>query len=129
MVHDLDIPVRLAVQPTVRDPDGLALSSRNGRLTPQERERALGLPRALRAAADAVARGETDAEALRSAALAAMDGLEPEYVAVVDADSFAPVRNADGRVIVAVAARIGPTRLIDNAIVGPAATPGGAPTA
>jgi pantoate--beta-alanine ligase len=128
MVRDLDFPVRLSVQPTVRDADGLALSSRNRRLSPEERERALGLPRALRAAAGAAAAGERDAEALRAAALAALDGVRPEYLAIVDPDSFQPVRTAHGRVLVAVAARIGATRLIDNAIVEPAATPAGAPT-
>ena len=129
MVRDLDLPVRLAVRPIVRDPDGLALSSRNRRLSPTERQRALGLSRALRAAAGAAAAGERDAEALRACALATMDGLEPEYVAVVDPDSFQPVRTAHGRVLIAVAARVGATRLIDNAIVEPAATPAGAPTA
>jgi len=131
MVRDLDIPVRLQVEPTVRDPDGLAISSRNRRLSPRERERALGLSRALRAAGEAAARGERGAEAIRAAALGALggvDGLRPEYVAVVDPDSFEPIRTARGRVLVAVAARIGATRLIDNAIVEPAATPAGAPT-
>jgi pantoate--beta-alanine ligase len=57
-----------------------------------------------------------------------MDGLEPEYLAIVDPDSFEPIRTAHGRVLIAVAARVGATRLIDNAIVEPAATPAGAPT-
>ena len=128
MVRDLDLPVELHVVPTVREPDGLALSSRNVRLAPGERRRALSLSRALRAAEAAVAGGERDATAVARAARAAMNGVDPEYLAVVDPDSFAPVQTVDGRVLVAVAARIGATRLIDNTIVHTAATPGGAPT-
>jgi pantoate--beta-alanine ligase len=128
MIRDLDIPVALEVRPTVREHDGLALSSRNGRLSPAERARALSLSRSLRAAEDAAARGERDPVALRAAALEAMDGVEPEYLALVDPDSFEPVRSADGRVLVAVAARFGATRLIDNTIIQTAATPQRAPT-
>jgi len=128
MVRDLDVPVELHVVPTVREPDGLALSSRNVRLAPDERRRALSLSRALRAAEAAVADGERDAAAVARAARAAMNGVDPEYLAVVDPDSFAPVQTVDGRVLVAVAARIGATRLIDNTIVHTAATPGGAST-
>jgi pantoate--beta-alanine ligase len=142
MVRDLDTPVRLAVIPTVREPDGLALSSRNTRLdagglavpprTPGghagERRRAVALSRGLRAAEAAVAAGERDAAAIAAAARAAMDAVEPEYLALVDPDSFQPVRSVNGRVLVAVAARIGATRLIDNTIIHTAVTPDGAPT-
>jgi pantoate--beta-alanine ligase len=128
MVRDLDLPVELAVLPTVREPDGLALSSRNVRLNPDERRRALALSRALRAAEAAVAAGEREADAVTGAARAAMDGVEPEYLALVDPDSFEPITTVDGRVLVAVAARIGATRLIDNTIIHPAATPERAPT-
>jgi pantoate--beta-alanine ligase len=128
MVRDLDMPVRLAVIPTVREPDGLALSSRNTRLDAGERRRAVALSRGLRAAEAAVAAGERDAAAIAAAARAAMDAVEPEYLALVDPDSFQPVQNVNGRVLVAVAARIGATRLIDNAIIHTAATPDGAPT-
>jgi pantoate--beta-alanine ligase len=128
MVRDLDIPVALEVLPTVREPDGLAMSSRNRRLSPAERGRALGLSRALRAAETAVAAGERDAHRVRDAARAALDGVVPEYLALVDPDSFEPVRTVDGRVLVAVAARVGATRLIDNTIVETAATPHGAST-
>jgi pantoate--beta-alanine ligase len=128
MVRDLDIPVELVVLPTVREPDGLALSSRNARLDPAGRRRALSLSHGLRAAEAAVAGGERDAAAIAAAARAAMDALEPEYVALVDPDSFEPVQNVNGRVLVAVAARVGATRLIDNTIIHTAATPGGAPT-
>jgi pantoate--beta-alanine ligase len=128
MVRDLDLPVELAVMPTVREADGLALSSRNVRLSPAERTQALCLSRALRAAERAVAGGERDAGAIERAARGALNGVEPEYLALVDPDSFQPITTVDGRVLVAVAARIGATRLIDNTIVHTAATPERAPT-
>jgi pantoate--beta-alanine ligase len=128
MVRDLDLPVELAVLPTIREPDGLALSSRNVRLSPDERTRALSLSRALRAAETAAAGGERDAGAIERAARGALNGVEPEYLALVDPDSFEPITTVDGRVLVAVAARIGATRLIDNTIVHTAATPERAPT-
>ena len=128
MVRDLDLPVALEVVPTVREADGLAMSSRNRRLDPLERVRALALSRALQAAGTAVSAGERDAAAIERAARGAMGEVEPEYLALVDPDSFEPVQHVNGRVLVAVAARIGATRLIDNALVHTAATPGGAPT-
>jgi pantoate--beta-alanine ligase len=128
MVRDLNIPVELVVLPTVREPDGLALSSRNARLRPHERRRAIALARGLRAAEDAVAAGERDAAAITATARAAMADVEPDYLALVDPDSFQPIMNDNGRVLVAVAARIGETRLIDNTIIHTAATPDGAPT-
>ena len=128
MVRDLNLPVELAVMPTVREPDGLALSSRNARLEPADRERAVALSRGLRAAEAAVADGERDSSAIAAAARTAMAGVDPEYVALVDPDSFELVHNVNGRVLVAVAARIGDTRLIDNTVIHTAATPGGAPT-
>jgi pantoate--beta-alanine ligase len=119
MVADLDIPVRLEVVPTVREPDGLAMSSRNGRLAPAERDRAVALVAGLRAAEAAAAAGERDAARLRDAAVAAMaaSGVEPEYVALVDPDTFAAIQTARERVLVAVAARVGATRLIDNLLI------------
>jgi pantoate--beta-alanine ligase len=127
MVADLDLPVALEIVPTVREPDGLALSSRNVRLDAGERERAVALSRGLRAAEAAIGEGERDAARLRAAALSAMTphGVEPEYLALVDPDSFQPVHTVNGRVLVAVAARVGSTRLIDNALVQ---TDGGDPT-
>jgi pantoate--beta-alanine ligase len=122
MVRDLDIPVRLHVVPTVREPDGLALSSRNGRLIGPDRERAVALSRALEAVRDAVEAGERDPEAATAAGRAAMDGLEPEYLAVVDPETLERVRTVDGRVLVVVAARVGPARLIDNILIEPVAT-------
>ena len=118
MVADLDLPVALEVVETVREPDGLAMSSRNVRLDAGGRERAVALSRALRAAGDALGEGERDAVRVRLAALAAMAPyeIEPEYLALVDPDSFSPVATVNGRVLVAVAARVGDTRLIDNAL-------------
>jgi pantoate--beta-alanine ligase len=119
LVRDLDIPVRIAVQPTVREPDGLALSSRNVHLKGADRERALALRRALDAAAETVAAGERDPHTVERAGRAAMArlGVEAEYVALVRPDDLRPVERIDGDVLVAVAARVGPTRLIDNTIL------------
>jgi pantoate--beta-alanine ligase len=128
MVRDLDIPVELVVMPTIREADGLALSSRNVRLSADERRRATSLSRGLRAAEAAVTAGERDAAAITAAARAAMDDVEPDYLALVDPDSFQQVHNVNGRVLVAVAARIGDTRLIDNTVIHTAATPDRAPT-
>jgi pantoate--beta-alanine ligase len=119
LVTDLDIPVRIAIQPTVREPDGLALSSRNVHLHGADRDRALALKRALDAAASAVAAGERDPDAVARAGRAAMAalGVEPEYLALVRPDDLQPVDRIAGDVLVAVAARVGPTRLIDNTIL------------
>jgi pantoate--beta-alanine ligase len=114
MVADLDIPSRIEVRPTVREPDGLALSSRNRRLSAQDRERALGLSRGLFAARDAFASGERDAQRLSAAARAAMNGVDPEYLAVVDPASFTPLTTLNGPALIAVAAQVGAVRLIDN---------------
>jgi pantoate--beta-alanine ligase len=119
LVADLDMPVRIEAVPTVRDHDGLALSSRNVHLRGGDRERAVALHRALHAAEDAIAGGERDAPAIRTAALAAMTdfGVEPEYLELVSPETFEPVTTVNGRVLVAVAARVGGTRLIDNALI------------
>ena len=121
MVRDLDIPARIAVCPTVREPDGLALSSRNVHLAGEDRERAIALRLALDAADAAIAAGERDPRAVEHAGRAAMTalGVDPEYVALVRPDDLRPVERIDGAVLVAVAARVGPTRLIDNAILHP----------
>lgn len=121
MVRDLDMPSRIEVMPTVREPDGLAMSSRNVRLGPEDRERALSLSRALFAARDAVQAGERDAERIHAAALAQLE--DPEYLAIVDPLSFAPLTTLAAPALVAVAARVGPVRLIDNLILEPVPAP------
>jgi pantoate--beta-alanine ligase len=120
LVRDLDMPVRIEVGPTVREPDGLALSSRNARLANGERERAVALPRALQAARAAVEQGERDPAAVARAARDAMHehGVEPEYLELVAPDTFTAIRHIDGEpVLVAVAARVGAVRLIDNELL------------
>jgi pantoate--beta-alanine ligase len=120
MVRDLDFPVRIEVLPTVRERDGLALSSRNRYLTPEERERAAALPRALRAAEAAAGKGESVGAAI-DAARAELEraGIDPEYLEARDAEDLTPVESFNGRpVLVAVAARVGRARLIDNTVIG-----------
>ena len=120
LVRDLDIPVRIEVCPTIRDPDGLELCSRNAYLSPDERERALALSRALRAAEAAVATGTRDAAAVVAAARDELDraGLEPDYLQLRSATDLSPVERVNGSTLLAVAARVGRARLIDNAILG-----------
>jgi pantoate--beta-alanine ligase len=122
LATDLDLPARIEVVPTVREPDGLALSSRNVRLSAPDRERALALSAALRAAEAALAGGSRDATELTAAARAAMEpfDVEPEYLALVDPADLQPVRTVDQDALLAVAARVGPVRLIDNTILAPA---------
>jgi pantoate--beta-alanine ligase len=120
LVRDLDIPVQIEVCPTIRDPDGLALSSRNAYLSPEERERALALSRALRAAEETVAQGTREADAVVAAARAELDraGLAPDYLQLRSATDLSPVERVNGSALLAVAARVGRARLIDNAILG-----------
>jgi pantoate--beta-alanine ligase len=127
LVRDLDLLVRIEVRPTVREPDGLALSSRNVHLRGADRERALALRDALAAAEASLSAGERDAGVLRDAALAAMRGrgVEPDYLELVRTDDLSPVSRVDGEVLVAVAASIGSTRLIDNTILNANGQPGG----
>jgi pantoate--beta-alanine ligase len=121
MVRDLDFPVDIEVLPIVRDPDGLAMSSRNAYLEPGDRERALALNRALRAAQAVAASGESRAEPALEAAREELEraGIHPEYLEARDAESLAPVETLNGRpVLIAVAARVGAARLIDNVMIG-----------
>jgi len=118
MVRDLDFPVRIEALPIVREPDGLAMSSRNAYLTPADRERATALSRALRAVEGGAREGSLGAglEAGRRELAAA--GIEPEYLETRDADELTPVGELNGRpVLVAVAARVGAARLIDNVLI------------
>jgi pantoate--beta-alanine ligase len=119
LVRDLDMPVRIEICPIVRDPDGLALSSRNAYLSPAERERALALSRALRAAEATVAGGALDAAAVLAAARAELDeaGIEPEYLELRSTSDLSEVDRVNGATLLAVAARVGRARLIDNAIL------------
>jgi pantoate--beta-alanine ligase len=119
LVRDLDFPVRIEVRPTVRDHDGLALSSRNGRLTPTQRASALSLHRALERVREALESGERDPLAGRRLGLAELSaaGIEPEYLELVDITTLAPVARIGEEILAVVAARIGATRLIDNELI------------
>ncbi|HEX3292487.1 MAG TPA: pantoate--beta-alanine ligase [Solirubrobacterales bacterium] len=122
MVRDLDFPIRIEVLPTVREDDGLALSSRNAYLDPEERQRAAAISRALRAAERAARDGETATSSLVEAARNELRnaGIEPEYVEARSAEDLSPVAELNGRpVLVAVAARVGRARLIDNVVIDP----------
>jgi pantoate--beta-alanine ligase len=124
LVADLNLQVRVEVCPTLRDPDGLAMSSRNVRLSSEERARAVALPAALRAARELAQTGERSAERLLGAAQQAMDPFEvqPEYLALVDGETLQPLELLERPGLLAVAAYVGPTRLIDNEILNPSAT-------
>jgi pantoate--beta-alanine ligase len=119
LVRDLDIPVEIEVCPTVRDSSGLALSSRNAYLSPDERERAVALSRALRAAEERVSLGELDANSVLSAARGELDaaGIEPDYLELRSVADLSPVERVNGSTLLAVAARVGKARLIDNTIL------------
>ena len=120
MAHDLDFPVEIEVLPIVREDDGLAMSSRNAYLDPDERQRAAALSRALGTAERAAAAGERSTEALVAAVTGELReaGIEPEYVEARDAEDLAPVTELNGRpVLMAVAARVGKARLIDNVVL------------
>ena len=116
MVEDLCVPVEIVGVPTVREPDGLAMSSRNGYLTPAERQRAPALHRALREAAEALEARGAGPEAVEAAAAARIDaaGLRTDYVSVRRAADLAVPRDADDDLVILVAAYLGRARLIDN---------------
>jgi pantoate--beta-alanine ligase len=122
LVDDLNLPVRIEALATVREPDGLAMSSRNVLLSPGERARALALPAALDAAQELLAAGERSTEALRAAAHDALRarGVAAEYVALVHPDTLEPLEELAGEGLLAIAARIGAVRLIDNTVLQPA---------
>ena len=120
MVADLAFPNRIVACPTVREPDGLATSSRNAYLSAEERAQATALYRALEAGRAAWRRGERDPAAVEKTAhelLAGAEGVRVEYVALVEPAGFEPAEQAEAGQILATAARVGPTRLIDNVIL------------
>jgi pantoate--beta-alanine ligase len=122
MIADLDLPVRLDVAPTVRERDGLALSSRNKYLSPEERGAAPKIYQALRLAAGRIRAGERDAaklvEAMRES-LVSEPLFRPQYVEIVDVVSLMPVDRIEKRVLVAMAVHVGRARLIDNVVAAP----------
>ena len=122
LVRDLDMPVRVEVCPTVREGDGLAMSSRNVLLAPSDRERAPALYRALTAVERAVAGGVHHPDEALAAGTRVLTeaGIVPEYFAAVSTDTLAPVRRITGETLIAIAARFGAVRLIDNVLVRPA---------
>jgi pantoate--beta-alanine ligase len=140
MATDLDLPVAIEARPTVREPDGLAMSSRNALLSGAERERATALYRALRRVHDAVGEGERDAATATAGGLRelAAAGVQTEYLQLVDPVTMTPLATLDRGGLAVVAARIGAVRLIDNLAVPiprthhpthhEVATPTGAPT-
>jgi len=126
MAADLNLPGEIRVLPTVREADGLAMSSRNALLGAAERESALALVAGLRAASRLAAKGERSADRVLASARLAMDrpGVEPEYVELVDPETLAPLSELGGPALLLIAARVGAVRLIDNAILEPARSAG-----
>lgn len=116
MTADLDMPVRIVIGPTVREPDGLAMSSRNAFLSPGERSRAAGMRRGLLEAMEAVRGGERRAGSVREIVRGRMEesGFEIDYAEVVDGSAMEPLEEIGGTVLIAAAGRLGTTRLIDN---------------
>jgi pantoate--beta-alanine ligase len=122
MVEDLNFDIEIVPVPTVREPDGLAMSSRNAYLTPDQREKALSLSGALKAAGSRFKAGARDPRELVQAArdwLAKTPGVEVEYVEAVDAKTLENMNGIDRPIVVAIAARVGMTRLIDNMVFAP----------
>lgn len=120
MVRDLNIPLDIVEMPTVREPDGLAMSSRNTYLTPEQRHSALSLYRSLTAAREMIADGERSASNVRKRMvdiIASADGAGIDYIEIVDADTLESLEELRGQVLIALAVKFGGTRLIDNAKV------------
>ncbi|MDQ0614400.1 pantoate--beta-alanine ligase [Microbacterium sp. W4I4] len=119
VVRDLDLPVRIVACPIVREPDGLAMSSRNIYLDPDARQQATTLNRALDAAAAVHLAGERDAAVIVAAAqrVLADAGIRPEYLELRSNDDLRPIEHVDGDALLAVAARVGAARLIDNHVL------------
>ncbi len=122
LVRDLNVPVEIVGHPLVREADGLALSSRNAYLSPEERRRALCLYRALQAGRETVRAGEREAQRVRRVMRRIVEetpGTSIEYVAAADPETLAELDRISGPVLLALAVRVGATRLIDNLLVGP----------
>ena len=123
MLRDLNLDeVELVVHPIVREDDGLAMSSRNRYLSPAERRAALALPASLAAAQCEIDAGTTDPDRIAAAARRVLDealGVAPDYAAVVDPHTFSPLTRLEGPAVLCVAARVGATRLLDNAVLIP----------
>jgi pantoate--beta-alanine ligase len=119
LVADLNLPVAIEALPTVREPDGLAMSSRNALLSAAERSRALSLSAGLREAERLLAEGEAQSAVLLAAVRAELEqaGIEPEYVALVNGETLEPLARVEGSALLAVAARVGEVRLIDNVVL------------
>lgn len=120
MVHDLNVPLQVRICPIVREPDGLAMSSRNQYLDPTQRRHAVALSQALQAAQRKMEEGERDPEAIRGLLvhrIADTPGAVLDYAAVVDADRLQPLPRLQGVVLLALAVKFGATRLIDNILV------------
>ncbi len=120
MVKDLNFPLEIVGIPTVREKDGLAMSSRNTYLTDEERQVALSLSRALKRAQELYESGEREVEAIKEAMLNLLKkpDLKLEYLEILDADKLSPLERIEGKALVALAARVGGTRLIDNVVLG-----------
>ncbi len=131
MVRDLNVPVQLRIEPTVREADGLALSSRNQYLTPEQRAVAPRIYQALQQVQQRAAAGERDVRRLEEqlyAALAAIPGSRVDYASIVDAETLQPLERLDRPAVAAVAVFLGTTRLIDNVLLPPPATDSAPPT-
>jgi pantoate--beta-alanine ligase len=131
LVRDFNVPMSVEGIATVRDPDGLAMSSRNRRLDQGERELATSLYKALSEARQQIAQGVADSAAVRRTASAQLprdDRLRLEYLEVVDPEDLQPVKRIEGPVLVAGALWVGSTRLIDNLLCSPPPSPPRAPT-
>jgi len=114
MVNDLRFPIEIVEAPVIREPDGLALSSRNARLTEEDRERALAISRGLFQASEQVDAGERSAARLEATALRSVRGLEVDYVKLASQATMKPITILDQPAVLAVAATVGDVRLIDN---------------
>jgi pantoate--beta-alanine ligase len=120
LVADLNVPVEIRVCPTIREPDGLAMSSRNAYLSTDERRRALAISQSLRLAERLIGEGERDVETIRRGMLAHLHAAgvdDVQYIAFVADGTISPVRSVEGPTTVAIAAQVGATRLIDNLLI------------